>query len=85
MKAYYAQIFADAVRVGSLLTHDALVRGIIMDKLVVFGLLTNYASKTSIVTKYYVDFVKGESIIYVGEEINTVKAFVGVVEAMSNL
>ena len=85
MKAYYAQIFADAVRVGSLLTHDALVRGIIVDKLVVFGLLTNYASKTSIVTKYYVDFVKDESIIYIGEEINTVKAFVGVVEAMSNL
>ena len=73
------------VRVGSLLVRDALVRGTIIDKVVVFGLLTNYTTKTSTVTKYYVDFIKDETILYVGEEINAVKGFVGIVQAMNNL
>ena len=81
----YAQIFADMVRVGSLLARDALVRGTIIDKIMVFGLLTNYTTKTCTVTKYYVDFIKEETIIYVGEEINAVKGFVGIVQAMNNL
>ena len=40
-------------RVGSLLTQDALIRGIIIDKIAVFGLLTNYETGLAIVMKYF--------------------------------
>ena len=72
------------IRVGSLLTQDALVRGIIIDKIVVFGLLTNYETGLAIVMKYFVDFLKEETAFYVGEEINAVRAFIGIIRTIDN-
>ena len=66
LKTHYAQTFADMIRVGSLLTHNALVRGTIIDKIVVFGLITSYETGLAVVTKYYVDFLKEETVFYVG-------------------
>ena len=42
MKTCFAQIFADMVRVGTSLVYDALIRGVVVDKIIVYGLLTNY-------------------------------------------
>lgn len=65
LKTYYAQTFADMVRVGVLLAHDALMRGAIIDKLIVFGLLINYDTGWAIVMKYYVNFIEEETTFLV--------------------
>ena len=85
MKVHYAQTFADMVRVGSLLAYDALTRGKLIDKVVVYGLLTNYTTKLATVFKYYINFTNDESVFLIGQEMNAVKAFVGIVQALDNI
>ena len=82
MKSHYAQTFADMVRVGTHLIHGALMRGKIIDKLVVYGLLTEYTSGLAYVMKYYVNFYTDECIFFVGEEIKAVRGLVGIIQAM---
>ena len=84
VEMYYVQTFVDMVRVGSLLTQDALMRGSIIDKIVVFGLLTNYKTGFAVVMKYYVNFLKGETCFYVGEEMNAVRGFIAIIQTMDS-
>ena len=80
----YSQSFADLVRVGTLLANDALMRGRLVEKLVVYGLLINYKTKLAIIMKYYVNFNRNESIFLIGEEVNATKAFTSVLEKMNS-
>lgn len=81
MKMHYPQVFADMVRVSSLLVHDALIRGNIIDKVVVYGLLTSYSTGTATVMKCYVNFLKRRKY-FVGEELDAVRGLVGIAQAM---
>lgn len=83
VKVHLAQMFADLVRVGSLLVYNSLIRGRLVDKVVVYGLLANYNTGYAYITKYYVDFTKNTSVIYVGDETDAIKGFVGIVRAMN--
>ena len=69
----YGQTFADLVRVGTLLANDALMRGRLVEKLVVYGLLINYKTKLAIIMKYYVNFNRDESVFLIGEDVNATK------------
>ena len=81
-KAHFSQIFADMMGIGSLLATNALMRGKIIDKMMVYGLLLDYKNMTGTVVKYYVNFNSDESIFFIGEEINAVKGFIGIVRAL---
>lgn len=65
---FYPQMFADMVRVGELLMYNAL--GIVGLHQVI-GLLVVHGKEFGILTKYYINFLKGESKLYIGEETNT--------------
>ena len=80
----FAQIFADMVRVGTSLVYDALIRGVVVDKIIVYGLLVNYKTRLAYPMKYDVDFTKDKTVIFVGGEVDAVKAFMGIVHIMNN-
>ena len=73
MRVHYSQIFADLIRVGSTLTINALRRGKIIDKIVVYGLLVNYKTQLGLLVKYYADLTANENIFFIGDEVNAVK------------
>lgn len=85
MKRHCAQIFADMVRVGTLLACSALVRGKIVEKIVVYGLLVDYKTSLAIITKYYVNFLADETTFFVGEEVSAVKGLVSIVQTMKTM
>ena len=62
LKKFYPQMFCDLVRVGTLRACDAIMRGLIVDKIVVIGLLTNYETEVGVLVKYYIDFITDESV-----------------------
>lgn len=84
LKKFYPQIFADMVRLGCLLTYNALVRGRIIDVVQIFGLLVIHGKDLGILTKYHVDFVEDESILYIGEETNAKMAFISIIHQLNN-
>ena len=49
----YGQTFADMVRVRTFLANDVLMRGILVQKLVVYGLLINYKTALAVIMKYF--------------------------------
>ena len=53
LKMHCSQIFADTIRIGSLLAVNALARGKIIDKVVVYDLLLDYKNTLGFVIKYY--------------------------------
>ena len=50
MNKHYAQIFADMVRVGTLLACKVLISGRIVDKITVYGLLIDYKTGSAVIT-----------------------------------
>ena len=70
LKMHCSQIFADMIRIGSLLAVNALARGKIIDKIMVYGLLLDYKNILGLVIKYYVNFNTDESVFFIGDEIN---------------
>ena len=85
MKNHYAQVFADMVRVGSLLACGALFRGKIIDKIVVYGLLVDYESSSAVIFKYHVNFLTDETTFSVGKEINAVRGLASIVKTMTTM
>ena len=85
MNKHYAQIFADMVRVGTLLACKALISGRIVDKITVYGLLIDYKTGSAVITKYYVNFITDESIYFVGDEINAVKGLISIVHTVKTM
>lgn len=85
LKICFGQMFADMVKVGATLSYEALTRGVVIDKVVVYGLLTNYSTEQAYPMRYTIDFNKEASNIVVGNEINAVKAFVGVLQLLQQL
>ena len=79
-----SQTFADLVRVGTLLANNTLMRGRLVEKLIVYGLLINYNTKLAIIMKYYVNFNRDESVFLIGEEVNATKAFTSVLKKMDS-
>lgn len=65
LKTCFAQIFADMVRVGTSLVYDTLIRAVV-DKIMVFGLLTNYEMGLAYPMKYDVDFTKDQNAPFTG-------------------
>ena len=55
-------IFADMIRVGANLTFDALLTGQLIEKICVYGLLVNYATRCAVIMKYYVNFATDETV-----------------------
>ena len=84
LKKFYPQIFADMVRLGCLLTCNALVRGRVIDIVQIFGLLVVHGKDLGILTKYHVNFAKEESMLYIGEETNAKMAFISIVYHLNN-
>ena len=80
----YSQTFADLVRVGTLLANDTLMRGRLVEKLIVYGLLINYKTKLAIIMKYYVNFDRDESVFLIGEEVSATKAFISVLKKIDS-
>jgi len=80
----YSQTFADLVRVGTLLANNTLMRGRLVEKLIVYGLLINYNTKLAIIMKYYVNFNRDESVFLIGEEVSAAKAFTSVLKKMDS-
>ena len=54
------------------------------DKIIVYGLLTDYKTGLVYPMKYDVDFTKDQNTIFVGGEVDAVKAFMGIVQIMNN-
>ena len=84
LTAHYAQMFANLVRVGTQLAYDCLIMGKIIDKILVYGLLTNYNTGLAHVMKYDVNFSTDESHFFVGGEMDAIKGLVGIVQAMND-
>ena len=85
LKTCLAEIFADMVRVAtSLAYYKALIRGQVVDRITVYGLLTNYKTRRAYPMKYDMDFTKDRNSILVGSEIDAVKAFMGIVQIMTD-
>lgn len=61
------------IRIGSLLAVNPLAWGRIIDKIMVYGLLLDYYN-----------FITDESVFFIGDEINAVKGFIGIVRAIKN-
>ena len=57
-KRFYSQILVDMVRLGCLLTYNALVCGKVIDVIQIYGLLVVYGKDLGILTSYHVDFVR---------------------------
>ena len=84
LKAHYPQMFANLVRVGTHLAYNCLTMGKIIDKIVVYGLLTDYTTGLAHVMKYDVNFSTDESHFFVGGEMDAVKGLVRIVQAMND-
>lgn len=84
MKTHYAQAFADAVRVGTLLAFNALKMGQVIDEVIVYELLANYKTCYGHVIKYHVNFCTDTSTFSIGEEMNAVNVLVSIVQAIDN-
>ena len=80
--SHYGQVFADMVRVGANLTFDALLTGRLIEKICVYGLLVNYATRCAVIMKYYVNFATDETVFLVGREVDAVRGLIAIVEAM---
>ena len=75
LKKSYPQMFCDLVRVGTLRACNAIMQGLIVDQIVVFGLLTSYEMEVGVLVKYYIDFITDESVFLIGDEVNFVTGF----------
>lgn len=82
MRMHYSQMFADLIRIGSLLTVNALRRGKVIDKVVVYGLLVNYERRLGVIMKYYANLTGDKTIFFIGDEMDAVKGMVGIVRAL---
>ena len=85
MEKHYPQVFSDLVRVGTFIACNAIIRGTVIDKVVVLGLLANHETETAILMKYHVDFTTDESILFIGDEINFVSGFLAVVKWLDGM
>lgn len=70
------------VRVGTLLTLQALTKGRLIDQLVVFGMLVNHRSGITLPMKYHVNFKDDSCKFLIGDEMNLANAFIAIVQMM---
>lgn len=85
MKSHYSQIFADMVWVSSMLAINSLRRGKIVNKIVVYRLLVDYKTGLGLVVKYYVDLDLDQTMLFIGDEINAVKGFIGIMRVLRSV
>ena len=77
---FYAQVFSDLVRVGTLRACDSIMRGDVVDKIVVLGLLASHDTGNGVLVKYYVDLTNDESMFLVGSDITLATGFMAIVQ-----
>ena len=50
-------MFSEMIRVGTLRAGNTIIQGLVVDKIAVMGLLTNYSTKVGILVKIEVNFL----------------------------